>query len=454
MNEPLGDRSARGAFVTLAANVARRVLGFAARVVLARLLAPEDFGLAALALFVVNFGSQFQDAGFGAALIYFRDRVEERAGTSLWTTAALGTALAFLCALAAGPIARAFAEPRAAELITALGIMLFFNALAVTPLAMLRRDLRNTSLAIVELSAVSVGLGCGIALAALGWGARSLVLGTVAQSILLSAGAWLARPGRVARGWDRRLAAEMFQYGSYILAGGLVTFLVVTLDNALVQAWCGAEMLGYYVMAYGLAGLAASEVSGAAAVVLFPALSSVRDDPERLRLAFFRATRVTGAVALPLTAAVVVIGPSFIRIVLGRVWETSIPLMWILSIFGALRACFAGTGALFQACGRARTKFLLDLLQAAALVGFAFVWRDWGAVGVSWAVVASAGCTLGLALVQVGRLLGAGAPLRLLAGLFPSALCAVLAGAVVAVPAVAWLPGVDHGPLILLLGGP
>lgn len=431
MNESLGERSAHGALITLAANVARRGASLVARVVLARLLTPADFGLAALALFVVNIASQFQDAGFGAALVYYRDRLSERAGTSMWTTAALGALLCAVCLVLAAPVGAAFGEPRAAPLIMALGGMLFFNALAVTPLALLRRDLRNTALAVVEVGSTMIGLSLGIILALQGAGAWSLVGGTVAQSVSYCFLAWGSRPGPVSLRWQRSLAREMFGYGGYVVASGLATLLVLTLDNALVQAWFGTEILGLYVMAYGLAGVVAGEVGGAVGAILFPALAGLRDDVPRLRAAFVRATKANGGVALPLCAATAVLGPIFVTQVLGRLWEPAIPLLLILTLFGALRACFSGTGALFQACGEPQTKFRLDLLQVVCLVAIAFVLRGQGVRGVAWAVVGSAACTVGISFVRVERILGSGSVALVLGGLAGSAAAALLAGGAV-----------------------
>ena len=74
--ESLSLKIAKGGFWTLAFRVIERGLGFLRLIIVARLLAPDDFGLFGIALLSISILENFSDTGFQAALVQKKENIE------------------------------------------------------------------------------------------------------------------------------------------------------------------------------------------------------------------------------------------------------------------------------------------------------------------------------------------------------------------------------------------
>ena len=152
-----------------ASQAGRTALQFATTVILARLLAPGDYGLMAMALAISALGAVFRDLGTGTALIQ-RTGLDDRVINGIFRlNLALGLALSILCIAGAGPFAQLLGEPRLAAVLVLMSPIFLVSSVGVVPQALLERESRFKDLAGIELAAAALAASVAVAAAASGF---------------------------------------------------------------------------------------------------------------------------------------------------------------------------------------------------------------------------------------------------------------------------------------------
>jgi len=193
-------------------------------IALARLLAPEVFGLYAILLFVITLGVRFSELGLGAALIQRRD-LDLATGLSAAFTATFGLALVLGAAIAAAApfVAR---WPGVSTDVTApvrwLALLVVLSSLRMPALVLLERRLAYLPLTIAETADTvtfhSVAIGAALA----GAGLWSFVLGALAARAMNLAVLWSATRWRPTLRWSWRELAPVMKFGILFQASILV----------------------------------------------------------------------------------------------------------------------------------------------------------------------------------------------------------------------------------------
>lgn len=452
------------------AQVAGKGVVLGTTVVLARLLAPEEFGLVTLSLILVTYAEAFADAGVAQALVYLpRTRAMLRA--ALASSAVAGVVL-MLAAMAAAPLlAELFSRPEVTPLGRLLAVSLLAASLAALPESLLRRELQFRRLTVATICRVMVTGAVSITLALAGLGAWALAWGTVAGSAVYALTAWLLLPDRPDAAIWRTTRDEfrrVLGYGIPVAGSSLLSRLIFNVDYLIIGSVLGATALGYYTLAFRIPELLIINVFFVLSAVAFPMFSRLQGDPARMRSAYLFSVRVYSLYGLCAGVGLAIIAPLVVPVVFGARWEDAIAPLVPLALYAACRSIGVGTNEVYKALGRPGLALSLSVLRLAVLVPALIVGAlHWGVVGVAWAqVVASlalalimqarAAQVLSLPFRDVGRalipgLLAAGAVL--VVGLplswlpLPTALDLVLvvAGAIVAAAAVL---GLVQGPLL------
>ena len=151
MSSTLAHSAARGAFFTLAAQVAKIVLQFLSVIVLARLLTPHDYGLLAIVLVVVGVGEIFRDFGLTTASIQAPVLTRGQRDNLFWINSAIGVVLTIVMFFLAWPIEAVTDEPEIVGMVHWLSLLFLLNGLATQHRANLARDLKFKAMAVIEV---------------------------------------------------------------------------------------------------------------------------------------------------------------------------------------------------------------------------------------------------------------------------------------------------------------
>jgi PST family polysaccharide transporter len=415
-----------------AETVVRQCLGLAVFVLLARELGSTAIGTVALALALVTLLETLVSDAAVECLVQRHVVTSRHLDAAFWTLLAAATAMAGGLALAAPLAGRLFAEPDLAPTLQALGLMLPLSALAAVPAALLKRRFQFRPFVLRAFAFLLVGGGLGLWLAFAGFGHWALVAmhlgGTAAATLCIGVAArW--RPRFRAR---HRHLRDLLGFSAYASGTKLVTILDQRWVVVAIGYFLGTTEVGLFHMARRILELLFQVLLTPLNQIALPALSRLRDEPERLgRLQGF----VEGAVALssfPAMIGLAAVAPAAVEVLLGPSWRPMVPALQLLCLSGPMVAVEYNTPILARALGRPELAFRQTLL--AALVGIPlFVLAAQVSVTVVAAAVLLRQAVLiwPLRVLLVRRLTGRGLAARYLP-LLPSLGCALAMGLCVA----------------------
>jgi len=361
-------RTISGVSWSLTSQLVRQALTVIVGIVLARLLSPQEFGLVAMVMVIGNFALLIAELGLGAGLVQRREVNEAHFSSVFWLNLLVGLALTGLFAAGAPLVAAFYGEPRLEPLTLALSFLFLLRALTVVPQARLARALDFRGLAIADIAAALIAGGLAIGLALTDHGVWSLV-----TRLLTAAGASAVLIFILAR-WRPRPAVsgaalkQLLGFGGSLFASESLGYWSRNLDNLLIGRVLGTAPLGLYSRAYELMLYPLQNVSQAIGRVMFPALSQIQDQPERVKRVHLRVTRVVALLTFPMCLGLLVVAEPFVLALFGEQWRGMIPVLQILCAIGAPQSILTLNGNLYLSQGRADLQLKVGLWLKGLLV--------------------------------------------------------------------------------------
>lgn len=364
------------------------VVQMAVQVVMARLLAPEQFGALALMLVFVNLGNVVVQSGLNTALIQSPEADDTDFSTVFWMSLAVSVALYAAIFLAAPSVAAFYAMPGIVWPLRALGLLLVVNAYNAVQVAKVTRDLEmrkvfRATMASVVLSALS-GIGAAVAGAGL-WAlvAQQFSYQLVNCVVLAFQVDWKPRMVFCA---DR--ARELFGFGWRLLASGLLDQGYQSLADLIVGKQFSPAQLGLVSQGKKYPQAVGSMLDGAIQPVMLSAVSRVQDDRARVKRLVRRALKTSTFLIAPAMTLFACCAPSLVPALLGSQWAEAVPFMQAYCMVYALLPIHTTNLQALNGMGRSDLFLGLELVKKAygiaVLLFCAFVLNDVRALVMSY----------------------------------------------------------------------
>jgi PST family polysaccharide transporter len=394
--------------------------------VLARLVAPRDFGHFAAGILIAGVGTLIGDTGMGTAVVQRQRGGEEVPNTAFLSTLASGVIMTIL-ALAAAPLLGLFFHSQEVELIAAvMSGWLLLRMVEIVPQALLQRRLSFLRRMIVDPLAAIAYLVVAIIAGANGLGAWALVLATYSGAIVTTVAAWMLAGWRPRpRLASKRTWRELARFGRPVVIAELIKRGVDEVPVAGIGRFISAGSLGQYTFALRVAMQPLGLIVNGIAYVLLPSFARLASDERRLRAAVVRALRAVCAIAFPAGLIFVPLGVPAMTVVFGARWHQAGYALMPLAVSCALLSLDALATEIWRATGRVRFLPRMQGLALVLTIVLVAAALPLGLIGVCGAIlVASVGVAL-YALWGIGAAIGIrlGA---LAAEVWPSAAASVL----------------------------
>lgn len=386
--ESLSSRVVISGFWVLVLRVVSHGLQLARTVVLARLLAPSDFGLMGITLLVMALFETFSKTGFQSALIQKKDNIDDYLD-SAWTTTALRGIVLYGLIFLAAPYAAAFYESPAAEpIIRTAALVLVLEGLMNMRVVYFKRELEFQKQFIYQLSGILADLLVSIAAALILKSIWALVYGLLAGALVRLIMSYVIAPGLPRPRIDLARIRELYGYGRWIFGSGIFVFLLNEGDDALVGKILGISALGFYGLAHRIANLPATEITHVITLVTFPAYARIQDNPKALREAYLRVLKLTALLTIPAAGGIFALAPELTSVLLGDKWLPMVTAMQVLVLYGAVRSIGATMGPVILAVGRPeiQTRYLFVQTILTALIIYPLSMR-WNIAGTGVAIL-------------------------------------------------------------------
>lgn len=354
-------RLAVGAATLSAARMVQTALGFLSLPLLARLLAPSEFGVVALAMSFVLFTLALADAGMGQSLVRTPALERDTWSSAFWVISGLSGCLSLFLVAIAWPAAWILDTPALAPLIWALAPVPLIQGMAAAHVANLQQRERFPILAAAEIGGAVAGISTAVILALSGYGAWALVGQQLALWIVKGSVVWLASSFRPRLGFRREGLEPHIRFGAHTAGWSLVNFFSRQIDPMVIAKLLGAAFVGYYAVANRLMTLPGHLVAGPVQNALYTRMVVLRDDLPALKSLVLIASRsLAGFVFVPM-AIVAVAAPALVALFLSERWLDVAPLLTAMAPVGALQAVTGLNGAILMATGRTDLRLRLTI---------------------------------------------------------------------------------------------
>jgi O-antigen/teichoic acid export membrane protein len=449
-------KAGRGLRWSLLGNLLSKIGSFAMGLALARLLAPNDFGVYAVAFAALQFVMHVNDVGLIAATVQWRGKLSEMTPTATLLAAAFSIVIYVGFWFAAPAVAGLASTPQAVPVLRLLTVNIVIDGITAVRSAVLMREFRQNQLITANLCGLVLNAIVSIALAATGSGAMAFAGGQVAGMALTGVLVFIAGRVPFRLGFDRSVAARLMVFGLPLAASLGVESILLNSDYIIVGRQLGATELGFYLLAFNISTWALGVISSAVRYVSVAGFSRLSEmDRETLSRSVARAIPMLFAVAVPIAVLSAVLSRPLIGFLYGTAWGPAAPVLVWLMVLTVIRMLVSLAMDVLMGAGATRWSLWINLGWAVTLVPALIVGTRRGGIegtAVSHAIVALV-VAVPLTIVALHRigvrvaLIGPGLLRPALGGL-TAAVAALLVREVVGGPAVVQLAAAGTAGLL------
>lgn len=368
--DALGKEAGKGISWLTLSLASGRGFSFIAQLILGYLLLDEDFGVFALAMSVASFIQCFRDGGVQKVLVQQgKTNYERLKGPAFWigfwfsTTAGLGL-------VGAAPwAARFYAEPELTKLLWVVAVSLPMSMPAKMLTAKLQIDLQFKTIAKISVASMFLRHASVILFAYLGLRALSFVLPLLLVATFEGIAGFLAtrsipwKSGHQLRLWPELLGNSLWETINAFLRGFANNGDYLVLGTLINKGTLGQYFFGYQltVQMHTLLVVGFNQV-------LFPILTRLQDEPERMAQALVRSLRAFVLASCALSIPIAVGIAPLEELVWRGKWEPAVPLMQIFAILVPLRGVSGIVHSAVAARGQFRLAASITAIQGAILM--------------------------------------------------------------------------------------
>lgn len=380
------------------------MLNFVTKIIIARILFPEDFGLFAMAFLLINFLGMFVGFGMMNALIYKKEEYEKTKGTALLLSMMMGVCFFAISFLSSAAIGSFFNQPIVGDIIKVLSIVLLFDSISTILHGILLKEMEFKKKAITEFVSAICSSATVIVLALYGFGVWSLVWGYIIQHFCILILSWIVIQEKPKVQWNKSVTKELLGFGKYIVSTSLISWAVTSVDNIMVGKKLGEEPLGYYSMAFNIVALPVSSFTHLVMTVFYPVYAKLENDKERLKKAYLKPLEWSLVLMFPITVFLFFIPEKIVMVILGEKWVSIIPLLKIFAGYCIFRTICTIISQVLTGVGKPKVAAILLGIEL-CIIGVCIIPAIalWGLGGVAVVIVFARGVSALLHLWAVQK---------------------------------------------------
>lgn len=330
----------------------RQGLQFVVQLLLARLLLPEDFGLIAMVMVVVQIASVFVRAGFGMAVIQRENLDQADVSTAFWLNLALAVLAYGILFFAAPWLADFYGQPQLTLLTWVLALNLITGAINNIQISLLQRNLKFREIFFGTLPGTVISGILGVTAAVIGWGVWALVVqimsGTVFNIMLL----WRLSGWRPSFLFSLNSARAIFAFGISVVGSQFIEQFFRQLYTLIIGALYSPALLGFYNRAQAIQQMPTMTAVSIVKAVALPTLSRAQNDRARMIRGLREAVRLLSLCVGPGMVVLAVLADPVVRLILTEKWLPLVPYLQMFCVIGWFEPRFRLIVQAVLACGR------------------------------------------------------------------------------------------------------
>jgi O-antigen/teichoic acid export membrane protein len=447
--EYYGQKAKMGAIWSVIRQGGNELFHIPTSAILARLLSPTDFGIAAASSFFVTLAARLTQFGFNASLVRVKDLRPEHTRSVFAVNLAIGL-VSYLVLFAASPfIGQFFRSPDAGRLVRFAALSFVISPFVSIPTALMQRNMQFRYRSIVDWTDTLVGNGTSIVLAFMGFGYWSLPSGNLAGMLISIVLQTYLCDWRPSLRFSREALRELLSFGLAIQAKRVFEYASQNIDNFMVGRVLGVTALGLYDKAFTTMNRLVFRMT--LGQTYFRIFSVIHEDIERFQRAYTRLILTISLMGLPVFAGCIVVARPLFDVMYGRKWGAAVLPFQLLCAGGMLKLLNAYASQANEAAGGLWAQVRRQALGAVMILVGAGVGSQYGGVTGAAVGVLIAMVVLTVAMQALVRQVTHLTWWGLIAPQIPGATCAALLVGVLLATGAGLRVLIPHPPSWLLL---
>tara|TARA_B100000674_G_scaffold155390_1_gene123989 strand:+ start:3538 stop:4986 length:1449 start_codon:yes stop_codon:yes gene_type:complete len=322
--------------------------------ILTRFLPKEDFGLLAMALFVVQFSNIFLDMGLTSAILHKKNISKNEFSSIYWLNIFIALILYLLIYISAPTVSDFYNEVELSNIIPVLGLNVIFISFGRQHQTMFQKQLLFKKIALVEILSFLIGLLAAVYLATKGYGVYSLIYSTLIKSLLANITFLLLNNKTHSVHFHFKLSETkpFLKVGGFTMGSTLLDFFSRETDVLIIGKLLGPEKLGIYSLSKQLVLKLFATITPVIMNVLSPVLSEMQNETQRLKNSFLKSIRYISFINFPIYLVVIISAKEILGIVYGQEYTSAHYVLSCLAFFYAVTTLSNPIGSLQIATGR------------------------------------------------------------------------------------------------------
>ena len=342
MSQSLKKSAISGAKWNAIANIGSYFISFFLSIILARLLAPSEFGLLGMLSIFTAVALVFINSGLSTAIIRTKNATPDDYSTVFYFNIIVSICFYVLLYFTAPLIANFYNEPILIPLTRLISIVFLINSFGIIQNAILIKEIDFKKQAICNLIGLFFAAIVSAIMAFQNFGVYSIVGQAISQAFVTNLLLWVTSKWRPIGGFKISSFKKLWAFGSKILATTIVSNIIDNIDNILIGKIFSANQLGYYVRAKSSKQLPEQIFTGILSSTSFAILAKINDNELEFRRVHLHLYKLGAYIFFPVIFGFIAIAKAFVIVLYSEKWLPSVPLFQIIALssfayfFGAL----------------------------------------------------------------------------------------------------------------------
>lgn len=341
--------------------------------ILARILAPEAFGVVATITMITSFTDIFTDAGFQKYLIQKEFKDEEEANiannVAFWTNLSISLIIWIGIILFANNLAIILGSPGLGQAISIACVQLPLTSFSSIQMAIYRRKFDFKTLFVVRLCGVMIPLIVTVPLAILGFNYWALIFGNICGQLFNAIILTLRSKWKPQFIYNFCILKKMISFSIWSLIESISIWLTVWIDTFIIGRFLNEYYLGLYKTSTSMVNSIMSIVTASVIPVLFSSLSRLQNDDINFKKMFYNVQRYVAYIVFPMAIGGYIYRDFLTNILLGERWIEASNIVGIWIVTSAIVIVFSNFNSeVYRAKGKPKLSFISQILHLIFLV--------------------------------------------------------------------------------------
>ena len=361
--ENLKNRAVSGIIWKFLERICAQGISLIVSIILARILIPKDYSVVSVITIFFAFANVIISGGLNAALIQKKDADSQDYSTVLFLSVLISIVIYFILFFTAPLIAKAYDQEILIPIIRIMSLVLPVNAIKSIYCAYVSSTLQFKKFFFATLGGTIVSGIVGITMALKGFGSWALVAQQMTNAVIDTIILVFVAKLKIVFSFSVPKLKVLFKYGWKVFLSSFINTAYVQSKPLFIGLRFSSIDLSYYSKGSSFPNLISETTTSTLSAVLFPALSKVQDNKERLLRWTRRFIKTTSFICFPCMLGLFAVSDNFVLVLLTEKWMEASFYIKIFSIAGMFSMIHIGNCETIKAMGRSDIFLKMEIIK-------------------------------------------------------------------------------------------